>query len=98
ILAPQPVIAGSGGVTFDGNPTAGSLIHIHGWNLAMQETLGTTLGTALSGTSLAINNTPIPLIYVSPTQIVGQLPFDLAKISNYTINNPNGFVTRSIAL
>jgi hypothetical protein len=97
IMAPQPVVADSG-ISFDSAPTAGSLMHINGWNLAMQEMFNPSMPNSLAGTKLLINNTAVPLVYVSPTQVVAQLPFDLPKPSQYTLSTSNGSVTNSIPL
>jgi uncharacterized protein (TIGR03437 family) len=49
--------------------------------------------TNLSGTILRINGRSIPLIYVSPTQIVGQLPVDVSGAITLNVATENGAVT-----
>jgi len=49
--------------------------------------------TNLSGTILRINGRSIPLIYVSPTQIVGQLPVDFTGAITLSVATENGTVT-----
>lgn len=77
--APKPQIS-AGGVVLHASTSntvsPGSLVDIYGTNLA------TSSGTAASGilpvllgtTQVRINGIPAPLLYVSPTQIVAQVP------------------------
>ncbi|MBI3667685.1 MAG: hypothetical protein HY236_15895 [Acidobacteria bacterium] len=66
-LAPAPV-------------APGSIISIFGVNLAASTAYAPAvpLATQLAGTTVKVNGTPIPLFYVSPTQINAQLPFEAA--------------------
>jgi hypothetical protein len=94
VLAPKPVLAESSRVlTFDPAPRVGGLIYVRGCNLASQETLAQAMVTNLSGTILRINGRSIPLIYVSPTQIVGQLPVDVSGAITLSVATENGTVT-----
>jgi uncharacterized protein (TIGR03437 family) len=58
----------------------GALISIYGSNLAPGEARagGTPLPKLLNGTSVSINGVPVPLLFVSATQINAQAPFELA--------------------
>jgi uncharacterized protein (TIGR03437 family) len=48
------------------------------------------LPTVLADSCLTINNTPVPLLLVSPSQINGQLPFQLAGNANLVLRTPTG--------
>jgi uncharacterized protein (TIGR03437 family) len=58
----------------------GALISIYGSNLAAanSQALATPLPTALSGTSVLIGGTAIPLLFVSAGQINAQVPYETA--------------------
>jgi uncharacterized protein (TIGR03437 family) len=61
----------------------GSLISIFGTNLGTAGSASSTpLPTSIGGTCVTVNDTSIPLLYVSPTQINAQLPFTVATGSN----------------
>lgn len=54
----------------------GSIISIYGSNLALGEAAGTAAPPIfLNGTTVTVNNTPIPLLFVSPFQINAQVPY-----------------------
>jgi uncharacterized protein (TIGR03437 family) len=78
-----PAIA-SGGVLNAFSASApiapGALISIYGANLAAGEAraAATPLPALLNGTSVTINGTPLPLLFVSATQINAQAPFEIA--------------------
>ncbi|PYS55062.1 MAG: hypothetical protein DMG13_05710 [Acidobacteria bacterium] len=79
-LAPQPAFGDDPNtkpVSFQPAPTAGALVRIAGRALAPEEASVCTpaLPTELSETSVTINGRPISLLYVSGSQIYGQLPF-----------------------
>jgi hypothetical protein len=94
VIAPKPVLAESSRVlTFDPAPRVGALIYVRGFNLASEETFAQAMLTNLSGTILRINGRSIPLIYVSPTQIVGQLPVDVSGAITLSVATENGMVT-----
>ena len=108
LLRPQPALMESSGapVVENGisNPAisfikAGSqtLIRIRGRSLAAEETfVGRVPGpTELAGTSVTANDRPVPLIYVSSTQIWGQLPPDIQIPFLLSIVNANGSVQTS---
>ncbi|HEY3826003.1 MAG TPA: IPT/TIG domain-containing protein [Bryobacteraceae bacterium] len=72
----------------------GSLISIFGTNFAnTTASSGTSpLPTQLAGTQVLFNNVSAPLLYVSPTQINVQVPFELPDVSvvNLIIENAGG--------
>jgi uncharacterized protein (TIGR03437 family) len=46
--------------------------------------------TALAGTCLTVNGTPIPVFYVSPSQLNAQLPFYTTGTAQMTLRTPGG--------
>ena len=86
--APAPVLAvpavASRGVVnaFSGlaSIAPGALISIYGTNLAPAEgrAAAAPLPVLLNGTSVSINGTPAPLLFVSASQINAQAPFEIA--------------------
>jgi uncharacterized protein (TIGR03437 family) len=56
----------------------GSLISIYGSSLASANgsAANVPLPQALSGTSVTVDGTPVPLLFVSPTQINAQVPYE----------------------
>jgi uncharacterized protein (TIGR03437 family) len=77
----------------DGGPVApGALIVIDGSGLAAGSAAanGLPLPTSLAETCAAINNVPVPLINVSPTQINAQLPYEVVGNSSLVITSPGG--------
>ena len=62
-------------------PSAGSLFRISGWNFQddNQDFAGSTpLPTSLGGVSVEVNGQAVPLLSVTPSEIVAQLPFTTA--------------------
>lgn len=59
---------------------SGTLISIFGANLAGAEATpgNTPLPTSLGGVTVTINGVPAPLLYVGPSQINAQIPFEVA--------------------
>ena len=100
-VAPAPVFSDDSKltpVTLTPGPVAGALIRIIGRGLAAEETFSCTpaLPTDMAGTVVTLNGNPIQLLYVSPTQIYGQLPFTLDGNVTVRVTTANGFVERSI--
>ena len=100
-VAPAPVLSDDSKltpVTLTPGPVAGALIRIIGRGLAAEETFSCTpaLPTDMAGTVVTLNGNPIQLLYVSPTQIYGQLPFTLDGNVTVRVTTANGFVERSI--
>jgi uncharacterized protein (TIGR03437 family) len=70
----------------------GGLISVYG--LQMTPTNAATaqipLPTALAESCLVVNGAPIPLLYVSPTQVNAQLPYNVAGNNSMAIHSPAG--------
>lgn len=68
----------------------GSIISIFGQNLATVTQVGPAnpLSQTIAGTSVTINTTVLPLVFVSPQQINAQLPSNLPE-GTYTLNVEN---------
>ncbi len=82
---PAPPVLISGGVvnaaTSREGASPGALVSIFGARLTggpAQAAVSLPLPVTLAGTMVTVNGTPVPLLYVSPTQINAQLPFELA--------------------
>jgi len=70
----------------------GGLINVFGSsmspvNIATQQI---PLPTALNQSCLTVNGTPIPLLYISSTQVNAQLPFNVAGAATMAIHTPGG--------
>ncbi len=81
-LEPRPEISAEATVNAASYTTAlapGALISIFGRNLALEERQapGLPLPFEMSRVGLTVNGSRLPLLYVSPTQINAQLPFDM---------------------
>ncbi len=97
VIAPLPVLADASPVTFDPDPVAGGLVRIRGFNLGLQEMFTQTASPNLAGTSASLNGRPLDLLYVSPTQIVGQLSETLRSTTlSLAVSTPNGTLQFSI--
>ena len=70
----------------------GGLISVYGQNMSPvnMATSQIPLPTALGESCLVINGAPMPLLFVSPQQINGQLPFNVTGNSTLTIHTPAG--------
>ena len=81
----RPVVAAGGVVnaaTFREGAAPGALVSIFGAGLTSGSTLAAAslpLPVTLAGTSVTLNGAPLPLLYVSPSQINAQLPFELRE-------------------
>jgi uncharacterized protein (TIGR03437 family) len=76
----------------------GSLVSIFGTDLARSTTGAVVsngrLATTLAGTSVRFGGIPAPLLFVSPTQINAQVPFEIAPgTRSVVINTPSGNVS-----
>ncbi len=71
---------------------SGGLISIYGQNLSGISLPATSLplATSMGNACLAVNDSPIPLLYVSAQQINAQLPFNAVGDSSLTIHTANG--------
>ena len=74
------------GPTVDGSVAAGSIISIYGQSLAPTFMLGTTpqLAQTVNGTAVTVGSFILPLVYVSPTLISAQVPWELGP-GTYTL-------------
>ena len=89
----EPVIQGVvNSADYTPGVAPGGLISVFGQNLssgsfgAGQLPLPTVLGEAC----LTVNEEPVPLLYVSPGQINGQLPFDVSGSARMVLRTPGG--------
>jgi uncharacterized protein (TIGR03437 family) len=84
------------GATFAGGVAPGSLISIEGQSLALltQTAVSVPLPQVLGGVQVLVGGDPIPLDYVSPTQINAQVPFNVPTgAANFVVNNLGAFST-----
>jgi len=100
-ITPSPVFSDDPRVTpvtITPGPVAGGKIRIVGRGLAVEENFlcGPAPQTEIGGTVVTVNGVPIQLLYVSPTQIYGQLPFDFEGNITIRVTTPNGAIERSI--
>jgi len=81
----QPVVMTPG-------PTAGATVRILGRALAAEETFACTPvpPTDMAGTTVTVNGNPIQLLYVSDSQIYGQLPFSVDGNVTIRVTTANG--------
>lgn len=92
--AVRAVIPATGGASSLAQNPPGSLASIYGSDLA-SASLGAALvplPTNLLGTSVQINGLTVPLLYVSPTQVNVQIPWELAgqTQASLTLSNSGG--------
>lgn len=78
----------------------GELISIYGRGLATVErqSLNAPLPTRISETSVMLNGQRLPLLYVSPTQINSQLPFDAQGPVTLTVMSTSGSAETTLSL
>lgn len=83
---PPAGIESATGPTPDGSVAPGSLIAIYGSNLAPAFQLGPSnpLAQAIGNVTVTVGNYILPLVFVAPTQISAQVPWELAP-GNYTL-------------
>jgi uncharacterized protein (TIGR03437 family) len=78
----------------DGKSAAapGGLITIYGSNLSPTNlaTSQIPVPTALANSCITVNGQPIPLIFVSPTQINAQMPFQAVGAETIVVHTPGG--------
>lgn len=77
---------------FTGLAAPGSLVSIFGSNLspANQVTSVLPLPTALGESCLTVNGQPVPMIFVSPSQINAQLPYQIEGNVTLILRTPGG--------
>lgn len=88
-IAPAGILNGVG-PTPTTSVAPGSIISIFGQSLATVVQVGPTnpLSQSIQGTTVTINDSILPLMFVSPTQINAQLPSSLSD-GNYTLEVQN---------
>jgi uncharacterized protein (TIGR03437 family) len=88
-IAPAGILNGVG-PTPSSAVAPGSIISIFGQSLASVVQVGVVnpLAQTIAGTTVTVNASILPLMFVSPTQINAQLPSSLAD-GNYTLNIQN---------
>jgi uncharacterized protein (TIGR03437 family) len=78
----------------DGKSAAapGGLITVYGSNLSPtnQATSQIPVPTALANSCITVNGQPIPLIFVSPTQVNAQMPFQAVGAETVVVHTPGG--------
>jgi uncharacterized protein (TIGR03437 family) len=87
---PPAGIQSAAGPTLDGSVAAGSIIAIYGQNLASAFQIGPSnpLGQVIGTTTITVGTYLLPLVYVSPTLISAQLPWELVP-GGYTLTVHN---------
>jgi uncharacterized protein (TIGR03437 family) len=92
-LAPKPrVDAAVNAASFTPTLSPGALFSIFGRYLAAEEAQAQNLPlpTQFPGMGVTLNGYPLPLLYVSSTQINAQLPFDVRGAATLRVTTPNG--------
>lgn len=83
VTAPPEIAAGGvvNGASFTPKVAPGALFSIFGSSLALttQSAAALPLATNLGGTSVTIGGKPAPLVFVSPSQINAQVPYETAE-------------------
>ncbi|MGA2713398.1 MAG: IPT/TIG domain-containing protein [Bryobacteraceae bacterium] len=90
---PAPTISALVSAADGGTSVAsGELVSIYGQNLSLVIIAGgqAPLSTSLGDACLSANNTPVPLLFVSPGQINAQLPFGLTGSATLNVYTPGG--------
>jgi hypothetical protein len=100
-ISPTPVFSDEPRVvpvTLRPGPVAGATIRIIGRGLAAEEgfSCAPSPETDIAGTFVTVNGTRIQLLYVSPTQIYGLLPFNVEGNITIRVTTANGFTERSL--
>jgi uncharacterized protein (TIGR03437 family) len=77
VLADAPMLNGA---SFQAAIAPGAIVSIFGAEMALgpQSASAAPLPTNLNGTSVLFNGTPLPLFYVSTSQVNAQVPFEVA--------------------
>jgi uncharacterized protein (TIGR03437 family) len=93
-IGPNGLVNAATGRNAAGAPVTarGSLVTIHGGNLssATVRAADFPLRTQLGGTQLLFGNAPAPLLYVSPGEIIAQVPFEIPDVSTVDLTVDNG--------
>ena len=101
-LAPPPELSAGAIVnaaSFTPDLASGSLIAIFGHHLAAEDLAAPfPLPTSLADVAVEINDRPLPLLYVSATQINAQLPFDVQGAGTLRISTRNGTANAPVTI
>ncbi len=78
----------------------GSLVSLSGRNLAelIQAGAGDPLPTVMGGTTVKAGSMAAPLLYVSPTQIEAQIPYDVSGPIDLEVATPDGLAYHSLTI
>jgi len=89
VKAPPEIAAGGvvNGASFQSKVAPGSLISIFGTSLATNtgSAAALPLATNLEGTVVTVGGRPAPLVFVSPTQINAQVPYEVTEAQNVPV-------------
>lgn len=102
-IQPAPVLAENSVVnaaSFEPGVARGGLISIFGWQLAPDEMspTGRQLPSDLGNVKMTINEQPMPLLMVSPTQINAIVPIGIEGEAIIRITTPNGRVEHRVSV
>jgi len=102
-LSPFPRIPDNAVVnaaSFTSDLAPGGLVAIFGRYLASEElaAASTSLPTTLGGVSAELNGRPLPLLYVSGSQINAQIPFDIQGPATLRVATQNGTAYASVVV
>jgi Calcineurin-like phosphoesterase/IPT/TIG domain len=100
-IAPAPLLADDPNVqpvALRPGPLSSTTIKITGRNLGEEVTFSSAPKpqTAMAGTVVTVNGAPIPLLYVSPTEIYGHLPGSVNGNITVRVTTGNGFLETSV--
>ena len=102
-VAPRPVFSDDPNrppVVMAPGPTTGAIVRIYGRALAAEEASPSPSvsgrPTELVGTTVSVNGTPIPLLYVSSSEMYAQLPSNVDGNIVVRVTTANGFSEISI--
>jgi hypothetical protein len=100
-IKPAPILADDPNVqavAISPGLVAGATINVRGYNLATEEkSSDAPVGpTSVGGSAVSVNGVPVPLLYVSPNQIYGQLPGPVDGNVSVRVTTANGFVEKGM--
>jgi hypothetical protein len=100
-IAPPPALAATDAVTFTTPPGSPMLVRIQGTALApeAEQIPDGPLPQQLQGTSVTLNDTAIPLSYVSNSQVQGVVPLNMSgMLVRLQLMNANGAAETFVTL
>jgi len=100
VTAPPQINAVVDSASLTPELASGELISIFGTNLAnaAAQDQSTPLPTNLFGLTVTLNQLPLPLLYVSATQVNAQIPFDFTGSGSLQVLTPNGSTTVNVTV